>query len=257
MILVHADGSFTYTPGAGSEASSDSFLYTVSDGHGGTATATVAITISHYTGVSTVGGILRVGGGAGADVISVSGGNLVVNGTPHPLAGVTEVRIWGREGDDRIDLSGVAIPALIHGGQGNDTLTGGSANDLIFGGDGDDLLTGDAGHDFLIGGNGKDRIVGSAGHDILVSGEIALWLYWESLREISSAWANTRSVSAEAVDDVIDEVYGDESSDTLTGSAGSDLFIITSGDKITDFQLGKPKTNKDGDVVIVDGEVVT
>ena len=36
---------------------------------------------------------------------------------------------------------------------------------------------------------------------------------------------------------------------------GADLFIINTGDKITDFQFGKPNTNKDGDVVILNGVV--
>ena len=49
--------------------------------------------------------------------MTVSGGNLVVNGTPYSLAGVTEVRIWGRNGNDRIDLTGLAIKAFIDGGQ--------------------------------------------------------------------------------------------------------------------------------------------
>ena len=53
------------------------------------------------------------------------------------------------------------------------------------------------------------------------------------------------------------KLLGDGDSDQLTGGAGADLFIINSGDKITDFQFGKPKANKDGDVVIKDGVVTT
>ena len=100
-----ADGNFTYTPGLACEASSDSFTYTISDGHGGTATATVTITITQYSGVTASGGVLRVGGTAGADTVTVSGGNLIVNGSRYSLAGVTEVRIWGRGGNDQIDLA--------------------------------------------------------------------------------------------------------------------------------------------------------
>ena len=62
---------------------------------------------------------------------------------------------------------------------------------------------------------------------------------------------------AEAIDAALDETLGDADSDQLTGGAGADLFIINWGDKITDFQFGKPKTNKDGDVVIQDGVVTT
>jgi serine/threonine protein phosphatase PrpC len=39
--VINADNSITYTPTAGTTASTDSFTYTISDGHGGTSTATV------------------------------------------------------------------------------------------------------------------------------------------------------------------------------------------------------------------------
>jgi uncharacterized delta-60 repeat protein len=257
-LILSANGAFTYTPGADCEAASDSFTYTISDGHGGAATATVTITITQYTGVTSSGGVLRVGGTAAADVMTVSGGNLIVNGVPYSLAGITEVRVWGRGGNDQIDLSGLGVKCFIHGGQGNDGLTGGSGDDVVIGGGGADTITGGAGNDFLIGGDGADRIVGSAGHDILVAGDIGCALDLAALRAVSQAWEASRTVIAEAVDDFLDEtVFTDDAVDQLTGSAGADLFIINTGDKITDFQFGKPNTNKDGDVVIRDGEVVS
>jgi autotransporter-associated beta strand protein len=249
-VTIYADGSFTYTSGADSQAAEDSFTYTISDGNGGTATATVTITIVQYAGVSVADGILRFGGLEGNDVVSISGSDLIVNGVAHSLAGVTEVRIWGRDGDDLIDLTGLAVPALIHGGRGNDVLTGGIADDVIFGGDGDDHITGGAGHDFLIGGAGKDRLVGGSGNDILVAGEVACMLSLAMLRDISRAWADLHTVSEEEDGAALDESVIDDDYDVLTGGSGADLFIISSGDKITDFQFDKPKTNKDGDVVI-------
>src|SRR5207245_2416974 len=42
---INPNGSVTYTPAAG-YSGGDSFTYTVSDGHGGTATASVAITVN-------------------------------------------------------------------------------------------------------------------------------------------------------------------------------------------------------------------
>ena len=44
---------------------------------------------------------------------------------------------------------------------------------------------------------------------------------------------------------MLDEGILDENYDMLTGSSGADWFIISDGDKITDFK----KVNKDGDVV--------
>ncbi|HEX4607948.1 MAG TPA: Ig-like domain-containing protein [Urbifossiella sp.] len=46
MVVVQADGSFTYTPAAG-YSGSDSFTYTLSDGRGGAATGTVNLTVTH------------------------------------------------------------------------------------------------------------------------------------------------------------------------------------------------------------------
>jgi len=208
------------------------------------------------SGVSMSGSILRFSGADGADVVMVSNGNLVVNGTAYSLAGVTEVRIWGRGGNDQIDLSGLSVRTFINGGNGNDVLTGGSSDDVIFGGAGDDTITGAAGNDFLIGGVGKDRLVGSAGNDILVAGDVDSTLDILALQAISQEWAASHSTNeAESIDSALDETLGDGNSDLLTGGAGADLFIINWDDKITDFQFGKPKTNKDGDVVIKDGLV--
>ncbi|MEQ1760247.1 MAG: Ig-like domain-containing protein, partial [Vicinamibacterales bacterium] len=44
-VVVHADGTFTYTPVSGYEGT-DSFTYTIDDGHGHTATGTVHITVT-------------------------------------------------------------------------------------------------------------------------------------------------------------------------------------------------------------------
>jgi Ca2+-binding RTX toxin-like protein len=212
------------------------------------------VNIQKYAGVTRAGGVLRFGGGAGNDVVVVSGGNLVVNGVPYSLTGVTEVRTWARNGNDQIDLTGLSVQSYIDGGQGNDNLTGGSGDDVILGGAGIDTITGASGNDFLVGGAGVDRIVGSAGHDVLVAGDIGCDLNLAALRAVSQAWAASRTVVAEAVDDFLDEsVFADDAVDQLTGGAGADLFIIETSDTVTDFQFGKPQTNKDGDVVIRNG----
>jgi hypothetical protein len=51
-VVLNADGSFSYTPGVGIEADTDSFTYTVSDGHGGSATASVTIDIKYHPRVA-------------------------------------------------------------------------------------------------------------------------------------------------------------------------------------------------------------
>ena len=64
LVTVNADGSFSYTPNAGFSGV-DSFTYTANDGNGGSATATVEITVeaesvapSGFTDVATSGNTL-------------------------------------------------------------------------------------------------------------------------------------------------------------------------------------------------------
>jgi Ca2+-binding RTX toxin-like protein len=229
---VNADGSFSYTPDVTCGADSDSFTYTVSDGHGGTATAAVTVAIDHYTGVSLAGGVLRVGGGAGTDVVVFLDGRLWVNGTPYCLTGVTEVRVWGRGGDDLIELTGLTVPAFVSGGSGNDAIVGGSGDDVLLGGSGDDVVLGGGGDDVLLGGAGRDRLVGGAGNDVLIGGD-----YWEpaglaALRALGAAWAAGRDSSG--YDSTADDLATDTATDKLTGSSGADWFIISVGDVVTD-----------------------
>lgn len=259
--LVLHSGAAEEGPGA------DSFTFTVTDrgdpdGPGGLGLtsdpAAVAVDIAPAVaegGVTLEGGILRIGGTPHNDLILVthtcSGQRLVVLFNSQivwdiPAAEVNEVRIWGRAGNDVISLIDLALMSLIHGGDGNDLLDGGASSDLIFGGRGDDILVGGAGNDLLLGGMGADRIVGSAGHDILVAGDVPSRFTDAALREISAAWAATKTVNEEE-DDVLDEAAIDASFDMLTGGSGADWFIIGDGDRITDLK----KLNKDGDVVTV------
>ena len=82
-------------------------------------------------------GILRVGGTTGDDVIAI--GATTVSGQPYvqvklagkvigkfPAALVKEIHAWGREGNDKIQVSGLAIDAVLSGGSGNDSLNGGN-----------------------------------------------------------------------------------------------------------------------------------
>jgi Ca2+-binding RTX toxin-like protein len=274
--VVQAGATFTgppvltYEPGAAWEGmGSDAFTFTVTDrgdpdtpgGVGLTSQpATVAIGIVQAVadGVVTIDaeGIVRIGGTSADDRILIThtaGGqrlqvtiNGVVASDSIPLASVSQVRAWGRAGNDQIELIDLALMSMFHGGTGNDRLIGGAGSDLLFGGSGNDELTGGAGNDFLIGGDGADRIVGSAGHDILVAGEVAYHLTDEVLRHILAAWAADKTADEKLADGVLDEPLTD-SFDLLTGSSGADWFIISQGDKITDFKVQK----KDGDVVTV------
>lgn len=269
---IDSSGFFHWTPGGG-QLGQYTFNVTVTDSHGATAEQQFVIT--------TLGllddGTLVIVGSSGDDKIDIkpTDGNpddLTVkvnekdfhyklkpqNNPDNPYTGVTLIHICGLGGDDLINIHNtVAISAWLEGGAGNDELRGGEGDDVILGGSGDDQIFGDDGNDMLIGGLGADKIKGEKGNDILVSGDVAGDLDFATLHAISQDWAATHTVTDDTVDDFLDETVGDANCDQLTGGAGADLFIISTGDTITDFKFGKPNKNKDGDVVIKDGVVVT
>ncbi len=122
-------------------------------------------------------GMLMVGCDDAADNVQVyqlSGQGVLVRSTsptgvitdmPVPT-GVKSLLIQTRGGNDIVTNSS-AFPAIIYGGAGNDSLSGGSNADTIFGEDGADTLYGGAGNDAMYGGNGNDYLFAQDGNDIL------------------------------------------------------------------------------------------
>ena len=135
-------------------------------------------------------GLLRIDGTPGDDVITVgeekgvvtsavAGGRPTVRVLEHFLVvgvnalqgfrfdarEVRRVLIQAGDGNDTVTISTVGAgtfrPATIHGGAGDDIITGGQERNLIFG---------DKGNDRLFGGGGNDRIFGGAGDDTLDGG---------------------------------------------------------------------------------------
>jgi hypothetical protein len=117
---------------------------------------------------------LQVRGTPAGDTIDVkqAPAGLVVStgdGWSETFAGeFNSLRIDGGTGNDRITLDpSVTLDAILYGGAGNDTLTGGAGDDRLYGGLGANTLAGGAGDDVLvsIGGAVNDRSTGGAGHD--------------------------------------------------------------------------------------------
>src|SRR4028119_877845 len=111
-----------------------SFNYSISDGFGGTSSATVNV---------AVGGNQM--GGSGNDTLTGTAGNDLLNG-----------------GNGNDSLIGNAGNDTLIGGNGNDSLIGNAGNDLLNGGNGSDTLRGGLGNDTLIGGLGPDVFVFAA-----------------------------------------------------------------------------------------------
>ena len=73
----------------------------------------------------------------------------------------------GGDGNDTLNGGGGAD--ALNGGAGNDTVNGDGGDDRLGGGDGDDTVSGGDGNDWLVGGLGADRLLGGAGNDRIVA----------------------------------------------------------------------------------------
>lgn len=135
--------------------------------------------------VSLSHGVLDVEGTRRNDHIELSVYQVIRNNKPVDILkvvdnGVTRtfdadsvhlIQVNGGNGEDLIRLaSSVHINSVIHGGNGKDSLFGGSGNDKLYGDNAKDYLSGGAGNDSLWGGNGKDTLIGGAGNDQLDGG---------------------------------------------------------------------------------------
>ncbi|EDX71711.1 type I secretion target GGXGXDXXX repeat protein domain protein [Coleofasciculus chthonoplastes PCC 7420] len=148
------DDQLVYTPEFGF-VGTDSFTYTISDGNGGTSTATVDVIVEPIQDMTLLGTPLD--------------DTLVANIGDDTLFGFTgEDILNGKAGDDVAD--GGADDDQLQGEAGNDTLLGNSGDDFLDGGEDDDILNGDTGDDILLGGLGNDTLNGGADRDFLSGG---------------------------------------------------------------------------------------
>ncbi|WP_445630825.1 beta strand repeat-containing protein [Nostoc sp. DSM 114167] len=206
-LVNNNNGTYTYTPDQ-NYYGSDSFTYTIGDGHGGSSTATVNLTISEITPpINGTSGADNLTGTVNADSISGLLGNDTLQGL-----GDSDT-LDGGDGNDSLD-GGTGTDSLI-GGKGNDTYivdsigdtiteglnagtdlvkssvswvlgvnlenltltgtdaidgTGNSLNNILTGNTGANILSGEVGNDTLLGGAGNDTLLGGAGNDTLDGG---------------------------------------------------------------------------------------
>ena len=152
---------------------------------------------------SVVNGVLTVGGTTLPDTIYVHWNYLANsywvelnsnNDGNFAPGSFTSVSITGGNGSDFIQSDAGAVPFLVNGGDGNDTIIGGT---------GSDTLNGDAGNDNLDGFDGSDTVSGGTDADILRGGGDASSDY------LGGAGGN-------------DTLYADAGDDTLAGDTGND-----------------------------------
>jgi hypothetical protein len=258
-LVVNPNGTFTYTPDS-TFAGDVGFRYTISDGDGGLATATVTIHVAAASPGSILvipdsclgGTALLVTGTSAADQIVVEPGasssivQVTVNGVlsfwPTPSG---RIIVIGGAGDDNIQIAGsIANPVWLYGDAGNDRLNAGNGGSLLIGGDGNDELLGGNGRDAMIGGEGADHTVGNGNDDILVAGltdrdsrstasHEEFWCSvleeWNSAQTFASRVLNLRSATGGLIPHVLDDLSAD-AIDLLNGAAGSDWLIFLAGE---------------------------
>jgi Ca2+-binding RTX toxin-like protein len=247
-----------------SYATGGSFTVTMTatvDGH--TSTLVIqAITIPTSVSVQPDPGdatrqALVVDGTASADTIVVSpaagnGVTVSINGTTVGTFALTGGAAFGRvivnagDGNDVVQLSGgLNVPALLFGGNGDDTLNaaGSIAANVLVGGAGNDNLTGGSGNDVLIGGLGADIINGSGGDDIVIGGTTKFDGNQTALCAIMAEWGRTDETYATRVGHLQGKgkgagrflnglvflttatVFDDAAVDVLSGGTGMDWFF--------------------------------
>jgi uncharacterized delta-60 repeat protein len=186
-------------------------------------------------------------------------GNLIiyVNGATNTvdLTLVSRIEVDPTGGDDFVRVyQGLNIPAILYGGLGgetssggNDTLIGGAANDSLFGFEGDDVLFGNGGNDYLEGSSGSDVMHGNAGRDTVnySYADIGIVVSLDGVRddgvsgENDLAFSDIERVIGSFNDDRIggssadNILYGGPGDDTLGGGGGSDaLYGAEGNDKL-------------------------
>jgi Ca2+-binding RTX toxin-like protein len=161
-----------------------------------------------------VGTVLHVIGtttGTNSAIISVSGGNISVNGSfngtnpvTFPLSSITEIVVqMGDSTDILITAGSINVPMIIDAGGGNDLITTGSGNDVIRGGGGIDIIYAGDGDDVLLGGTGNDDLFGGAGNDVLIGGDGSDMLFGGSGRDLMIGSDDQDLLSAGDGDDIL------------------------------------------------------
>jgi Ca2+-binding RTX toxin-like protein len=269
-VDIAVDGSFVYTP-APDFNGTDSFDYTVSDGNGGTATATVTLQVVPANDAPVLaddGATTPVEAAVTLDVLANDGDP---EGDPLTIASVTQ----GANGSVAINADGTLAYTPDTGFAGGDSFTytvddgnGGSGTatvtiavgdgitldgtggpDILIGTDGDDVLDGRAGDDTLIGGAGADFLDGGASTDTVDYSASGAGVNVDlGLGTGSGAGGDAEGDTLIAIEDVVGSAFDDviqggnghnlllggDGDDALSGRGGNDILVGGAGADILD-----------------------
>ncbi|MGE3312307.1 MAG: hypothetical protein AB7O66_20265, partial [Limisphaerales bacterium] len=169
------------------------------------------------------------------------------NGIQQTYHGVRSILVMAGDGRDTVDLTGIEVPATVHGGDGDDTLKAGRGGGSYHGDDGNDTITseaagseyaggvnefhGGAGDDELTGWEGNDQLFGDDGDDVLLGGADNDVLNGGDGNDFLEGGDGADELNGE---EGFDELFGGDGGDTLTGGEGDDLLDGGAGnDRLT------------------------
>jgi hypothetical protein len=228
---------------------------------------TVTATVQADPGDATRSALV-VQGTAGADSLVLSpgtGNTIALSVSGHSVgsfaapggAAFAHLLVYGNGGADSIRLAGnLSVPALLFGGDGNDTLdaSGSTANNVLVGGAGNETLVGGSGRDLLIGGSGSDILRAGSGGAILIGGYTDYDANIPALLAILKEWGRTDVSYTTRVKHLQGSLSGglnasyrftkttihdDSALDYLYGGAGLDWFIVSGNGKKKDKVFGQ------------------
>lgn len=128
---------------------------------------------------------------------------------------LTQIQVFGNAGDDVLKIAGsVAVPALLSGGAGADTILASSSNDTLEGGTGADSIATLAADDIASGGKGADSLASDSAGDSLSGGKGADSLFSSNGND---------SLSGAAGDDTI--LSANQIGDSIDGGAGTNTIV--------------------------------
>lgn len=158
------------------------------------------------------------------------------------------LNVYGTSGNDRIILSfsaGIQVrlnnkllgkfdtidKVIVHGQQGNDTITGSGSFAVkmeVYGGEGNDYVASGSASDTLVGGSGNDRLLAGAGDDLLYGGDDSV----EATDSGNDTLAGGLGIDTIYGGDGVDNISGDAGDDLLFGEAGNDRLFGLAGNDI-------------------------
>ena len=168
ITIARGVGNYSIDGGAGNDTITTG--YTGSDAH---------FTVVGGTGddvIQAVGGTNHLLGGSGNDTIEGSFGTFTISGglgnDSITLGSYASGELFGGAGNDTITAVAQRDQYTMHGGNGDDVLTGignfSSINEVYYGDAGNDTISSLGGNDTISGGKGNDVLFGGGGNDVFI-----------------------------------------------------------------------------------------